>query len=162
MRERECVALTTLRGSFRATYRIPSFWIMQQQGFDCKAAGTRLCFPSSTREVSGMLNKNRIPNELCQGASVLGRVAGMRLGSGKGGMKGNGTNIPLCYRIPNRDCIKRHEFGGGRIILAIGSQTEGGGVERVQEKCFLASARGGRYIPRHSHFPLTSCFWRES
>ncbi len=45
-------------------------------------------------------------------------------------------------RIPNRDCIKRHEFWGGRIILAIGSQTRdrfhphssrstGGGVLKV-------------------------------
>ncbi len=33
---RECVALTTLRGKFRATYRILLSWIMQQQGLVCK------------------------------------------------------------------------------------------------------------------------------
>ncbi len=37
----------------------------------------------------------------------------------KGGMKGNGTNIPLWYRIPNGDCIKRHAFWGGAVNLFV-------------------------------------------
>ena len=33
------------------------------------------------------------------------------------GMKGNEINIPLCYRIPNGNCINRHEFLVGRGVL---------------------------------------------
>ena len=37
--------------------------------------------------------------------------------NGKGGMKGSGTNIPLRYRIPNGNCINRHEVWVGRVAL---------------------------------------------
>ncbi len=37
--------------------------------------------------------------------------------------EGKRTNIQLLYRIPNGDCIKRHSYWLGRVILAIGSQT---------------------------------------
>ncbi len=37
--------------------------------------------------------------------------------NGKEGMKGNGTNIPLWYRIPNGDCINRLDFWVGRVVV---------------------------------------------
>jgi len=70
------------------------------------------------------------------------------------------SRIPIHY-------IKRHKFWGGRVnsllpqagyyrsTLFVEVNRGGGGVERGQGKCFLANARGGRYIPRPSHFPLT-------
>ncbi len=99
---------------------------------------------------------------LYQAAYVLGRAAGMRLGSGKGGMKGNGTNIPLCYRIPNRDCIKATLlFGEGTPNRRRGNAVsppphianKRQGVHENRTPCFVGRARR-----ESGPFPSPNCW----
>jgi len=55
----------------------------------------------------------RIPIHYIKGHTFLGRAAGMRLLPRHRRDEGNGANIPLLYRIPNGDYIKRQVFWGG-------------------------------------------------
>ncbi len=77
-----------------------------------------------------MLHENRIPIHYIKGHPFW--VGQEGCGYAQKGNEGNGTNIPLLYRIPIGDYIKRHSYWVGRVILAIGSQTVGGGVEGIQ------------------------------
>ncbi len=73
------------------------------------------------------------------------------------------TNIPVWYRIPNGDCIKRHSYWVGRVILAIGSQTRNRfhpyssrstRVSKVFKECDFGECTGKEIYPKALTFPI--------